>query len=362
MRIIEVKDMEAIAIGGAVYGSGGGGDPYIGKLLAQNVIRNHEAVKLIDVATLSDDALVIPVAGIGSPPVLLEKMVNEEQVLGALATLETFLGKRATAVMSIEAGGLNSTIPFCAASALGLPLIDGDLMGRAFPEIQMATCTLHGIAASPLALADEKGNSIIVRAVSNQFTERFVRSLTMDMGGSSFVAIYPMTGAQAKKAIVRGSITKLLETGMAIFGARARNANPVEAMMHATNGFLIHEGKVVDVKRVTAGGFSRGHARIVGLDNFKGEELTILFQNEFLLASQGDQILASTPDLIVMLDLETGEPVTGELLRYGLRVAVVGIPCDGQWRSAAALELVGPRYFGYEVDYLPIEQRLMNRD
>ena len=85
--------------------------------------------------------------------------------------------------------------------------------------------------------------------------------------------------------------------------------------------------------------------------------MSLLFQNEFLLARQGKKVLATTPDLIVVLDLESGEPVTGELLRYGLRVAVLGIPCVSQWRTDAGLKLVGPRYFGYDEDYVPVELR-----
>jgi DUF917 family protein len=362
MRTIEVQDLEAVALGGAVYGTGGGGDPYLGKLLAQNTMRQHGPVRLIDVESLADDALVVSIAGIGAPTVLLEKMPNLEQVLNALAALESALGRRATAIMSAEVGGLNSTIPFCAASARALPLVDGDTMGRAFPEIQMTLCTLHGIAASPLALGDEKGNAILVDAVSNKFTERFVRSITTDMGGSAMGAMYSMSGAQARRAVVRGSISKALETGRAIFDARAQHANPVQAAVLATGGFLLYAGKVVDVERGTSGGFSRGLARIVGLDGFEGEDLTLRFQNEFLLASRGGQVLVSTPDLIVLLDLESGEPVTGELLRYGLRVAVLGIPCVSQWRSAAGLALVGPHYFGYEADYVPVEQRQMSQD
>ena len=360
MKIIEVEDMEAIALGGAAYGTGGGGDPYLGKLLAQNTMRTNGPVSMIDVASMADDALILPVAGIGAPTVLLEKLANIEQLLAAVAALETFLGKRATALMSIEAGGLNSTIPFCAASALGLPLIDGDMMGRAFPEIQMTTGTLHGIAASPLSLADEKGNSVIVQAISNTFTERFVRSLTGDMGGSAMSAIYPMTGAQAKRAVIRGSISKLMEAGHAIFNARAQHADPVMAMAKVSGGILLYKGKVVDVERVTGGGFSRGCAEIVGLDAFAGRRASLLFQNEFLLAREGETILATTPDLIVALDMESGEPVTGELMRYGLRVAVLGIPCVDQWRSEAGLLLVGPRYFGYDADFVPVEQRAMS--
>ena len=65
--------------------------------------------------------------------------------------------------------------------------------------------------------------------------------------------------------------------------------------------------------------------------------------------------MATTPDLIAILDAETGEPVTAELLRYGLRVTVIGFACHPQWRSPGGLELAGPRYFGYDVDYAPID-------
>jgi len=36
---------------------------------------------------------------------------------------------------------------------------------------------------------------------------------------------------------------------------------------------------------------------------------------------------------------------------------VIATPCDRRWRTAAGLELAGPRYFGYEIDYVPVEQR-----
>ena len=281
------------------------------------------------------------------------------QLIGALTALEEFTGRRADALMCAEAGGLNSATPFCVASARGLPLVDGDLMGRAFPEIQMTLCTLHGITASPLTLADEQGNSLVVNAVNNKFSERFVRSAVSEMGGSACMALYPMTGAQAKSATLRGSLSQLVEVGRALVSARAHNADPIETLRRTTNGLVIYRGKVVDVKRQIEGGFSRGHARIAALDAGRAaiDELVLDFQNEFLVARSGETVLATTPDLIMLLDLETGEPITGELIRFGLRVAVLGVPCVPQWRSEAALELVGPRYFGYDIDYLPVEER-----
>lgn len=355
MKIIDAADLEAIALGGAVYGTGGGGDPYIGKLLAQNAIRKSGSVHLIDVESLADDALVFEVGGIGAPTIVIERLASLAPLLNAVEALETHLGRRVTALMSGEAGGLNSTIPFAAASALGLPLLDGDPIGRAFPELQMSLCTLQGIAASPLALADEKGNSVIIDAHNNATAERFARSITIDMGGSVFGALYPMSGAQVKKALIRGSISRLLDVGYALFNARAKHADPVQALLQASGGRLLHAGKVTSVERATGGGFVRGHADIEGLDGYAGGCLRLSFQNEFLLARRGDRVLASTPDLICAVDSETGEPITNEKMRFGLRVAVLGIPCDAAWRSDAGLALAGPRYFGHDVDFVPVE-------
>ncbi len=56
---------------------------------------------------------------------------------------------------------------------------------------------------------------------------------------------------------------------------------------------------------------------------------------------------------MALLDAQTGEPITTEGMRYGLRAVVLGIPCDPQWRTVAGLE----RYFGYPVDFAPVKQR-----
>lgn len=355
MTLIHAEDMEAIATGAAVYGTGGGGDPYLGKLLAQHTMRAHGPVQLITLDALQDEDLIVPVALVGAPTVMLEKLPEIDPLVLALRRLETRLGRQAKALLSIEVGGLNSTIPFSVASITGLPLVDGDTMGRAFPELQMSLCTLAGIGACPMALADEKGNALTVEAVDNAFTERFVRSITMDMGGASYAALYAMTAAQARPALVPGTIGLAQRCGQAVFDARARHADPVAALLQATGGQCLFKGKVGDVQRRTDGRFNLGAARLQGLDGHQGQALELLFQNEFLLARTPRQVLCSTPDLIVAVDLESAEPVTAEQMRYGLRVAVLGIACVPAWRTARALELVGPRYFGYDIDYLPLQ-------
>lgn len=361
MTMIEERDIEAIAAGSAIYGTGGGGDPYLGKLLAMKAIREYGPVELVDLEYFEDDDLIVPIAMVGSPSVILEKLPQAEPMVKALKALERHLGKPAKGLMSIEVGGINSTIPFCVASSLGLPLIDGDTMGRAFPELPMTLCTLQGILPSPLTMADEKGNVFTIEVEDIHAVEKFVRNITMEMGGSAYMAIYSMTAAQLKKALVPRSISAARAAGQALFDARAHHTDPVAAVVRATGGFRVFKGKVTEVRRTIDGRFSFGHATVKGLDEDEGREAGLKFQNEFLMISAGGEVLCTTPDLIVLLDLESGEPITAEQTRFGLRVAVVAIPCVPQWRTAAALELVGPRRFGYPCDYVPVEKLVLER-
>ena len=158
MTTIAEEDLEALARGAAVLGTGGGGDPYVGRLLAAQALREHGPVELVPPADLPDDASVFPVAMMGAPTVMVEKTPSIERIGDTVAALAEHLGVTPTHIACIEAGGVNSTFPLVAAAQLGLPVVDGDGMGRAFPELQMVLPTLSGIAATPMSIADEKGN------------------------------------------------------------------------------------------------------------------------------------------------------------------------------------------------------------
>jgi DUF917 family protein len=354
MREVTVHDLPDMARGAAVLGTGGGGDPYVGRLLAQQAISRHGPVSLVDADELPDDAVVIPTAFMGAPTVMLEKLPSGVELTAALQALEELIGTRATHTVSIEAGGLNSLMPFVAAAELGLPLVDADGMGRAFPELQMLLPTLGGVAATPMALADERGNAISLRTRDNTWAERFARSATIEMGCSAAVSLYVLTGRQVKDLMVHGTITLCQRIGAAIREAAESHADPVAAAADVLGGRQVFQGKLVDVRRGTEGGFARGDAVLEGLGGDLGARLDISFQNENLVASRDGTVVASVPDLICVLDTDTGEPVTTETLRYGLRVSVVAAPCDPRWRSPEGLALAGPGYFGYEHEYVPV--------
>jgi len=359
MTKIALDDMAALARGAAVLGTGGGGDPYIGRLLAEQALRASGPVEVVAVDQLPDDACVIPVGMMGAPTVMVEKIPSAEQVGTAVTALAQYLGRTATHVACIEAGGVNSTIPFVAAAQLGLPLIDGDGMGRAFPELQMVLPTLFDVAATPMSIVDEKGNRGVLHTIDNHWAERLARTATIEMGCSTIVSLYAMTGAQVRQGFAAGTLSLCVALGRDIDRARREHRDPVTAVVDRLRGRVVHTGKVVDIARRTATGFARGDATIDGVDASAGTRLVLHFQNEHLVAESNGTPIATTPDLIIVLDRETGEPITTEALRYGHRVSVVTAPCDERWHSEGGIALVGPRYFGYDVDPVRVPQEAL---
>lgn len=356
MRSMTSDDLATLSVGASFLGAGGGGDPYIGTLMARQALDDKGSVTVVDLPEVPDDAMCAMSAVMGAPTVLVEKLPGGNEQIAALAALERHLGREITHVMCAEIGGLNSTLPIVTAAQLGKPLIDCDAMGRAFPEIQMSTPTLYGIGASPIALADDKGNRVLIEAVDNHWTERLARSATIDMGAAAFIALFAQTGEEVKRSMIGGSLTRAQSIGSAILEARRVKADPIEAARRASGGYTLFQGKIVDVERRTQAGFARGAVLIEGTETDAGTSLEIGFQNENLKAElAGGHTIATVPDLIVILETETGTPVTTEELRYGFRVTVLGVPCDRRWRSPAGLELVGPGYFDLDVDYVPIE-------
>ena len=358
MRKIGIPEIEDIALGAALLGAGGGGDPYVGKLIAIGAVQECGPVTILDPDEVPDDALVVPIAMMGAPTVLCEKAIGGEEYKTLYETVSAFYGKPIYAFMPIEAGGVNSMLPIAAAARLGLPLVDCDGMGRAFPELQMVTFTIGGGSATPMAMVDEKGNSCIFRTVTNKWTEEMARAVTMACGGSVSVSLYAMEGRFMKEYGVHGIVTRSETLGSAIRKVKeVSDKTPEEAFLEITEGYKLFQGKICDVLRDVRNGFNFGKVLQDGIGDDKGRSAYVEFQNENLTAVVDGKLLATTPDLICLVDIETFIPVPTDALKYGKRVMVVGLKCFPLWRTEAGLKLVGPRYFGVDTDYIPLEER-----
>ncbi len=327
-RLLDPETLRALSRGCAILGAGGGGDAYVTLLQVLQATEDFGPVPLVDLDELPDDALIMPCAGIGATTVILEKFENGDEGARLREHLQFMTGRRVAALMAIEIGGGNGLLPITWAARIGLPVVDADGIGRAFPEVPQVTMHLAGISASPAVMTDERGNP----ASSTEFS---------------------LTAAEARGATVRNSVSKAIRIGEALAGA---TGSPVAALIEEIGAFQLVTGKVLDVERRTTSGFVRGSVVIEGLGEDAGRLIRLELQNENLVALERGHVLASVPDLITVLDSETADAISTETLRYGQRVTVIAFACDPVWRTERGIAVAGPRAFDYDFDYLPVEE------
>jgi DUF917 family protein len=352
-RLLDPDALRALARGCAVLGAGGGGDPYLGLLQALQATEDFGPVSLIDLDELPDDALIMPCGGIGAPTVSIEKIENGDEGARLRQHLEFVTGRQVAALMPAEIGGANGLLPICWAAGMGMPLVDADGMGRAFPEVPQVTMHLAGISPSPAVMTDERGNLIVFRAISGHWMERLERAAAVEFGGAASSTEFSLTAAQAREATVRNSVSLAVRIGEAVSGAEG---TPVDALIAEVSAFRLVTGKVSDVERRTTRGFVRGSVVVEGLGEDAGRLLRLELQNENLVALERGRVLASVPDLISVLDSETADAIVTERIRYGQRVTVIAFGCDPVWRTERGIAVAGPRAFGYDFDYVPVEE------
>ncbi|GAA3630706.1 DUF917 domain-containing protein [Kineosporia mesophila] len=349
-RVIDLADVDALAAGAAIFGTGGGGAVHTSRLATRLRIEEFGPVPLVGVDELTPDDAVITMSAMGAPGVGLEVLTAAGQAQTLVREVERYIGRKVTTVMATEIGGSNGVTPVAWAARAGLAVLDADQMGRAFP---MATMTSTNVAKLPMGVAvmcDGIGNVSLLHPVNGAWLERHARALTVASGGIALGAgVLRVEDAQAG-AVIRGTVSRAIEVGHHLLGS----PEPVAALVEVLGAALLITGKVIDVERVTEGGFTRGSVTVEGIGGDRDRLVRVEIQNENLVALEDGEVLVSVPDLITVVDSETGEAISTENLRFGQRIAVLAWPCDPLWRTERGLELTGPPAFGYDIPYVPL--------
>ena len=405
--ILNEYDIECISIGAGIQGTGGGGNPNVGRLSALKALREGKKIRVITPTKFFSSGdrkndLTIVVAFMGAPVAFYEKLISGNETVGALECMEDIYnigkykdsdlqnkegvtipeeedglilvqdykpsastiksaieGRKVTALMSAEIGGMNCLEPLIVAADLNLPVLDCDGMGRAFPELQMFAPFIYGCKIYPSTIADDKGRrAVALKAKGPKQLEDAFRRVAIDMGCTSGIVLSHFNQEEIMKYTIQHSLSFARRIGHTILQARHENKSAVDEMIKCTNGKLLINGKLTDIKREITAGFSKGLVKIDGLDSYAGKKVVIDFQNEFLIVRlEGtNEILACVPDLITILDIDTALPIPTEEVHYGMRVSVIAMPVAPLMATDTALKWVGPQAFGYgeDVQYSPV--------
>ncbi len=364
---IKLEDHDVLLRGLEIMGTGGGGAVEFGKAIMENDSRRGRAYPLTELDDVPGDALVASGGIMGSvkvldrysPEEIVHNWERQFEPLMALRALEEHLGRKVDYLIPFELGGLNTPVILSLGARAGIPVLDGDGVGRAAPETQMTSFIGHGVQLTPMPLVDWKGNVVVVQSAESPFFPDEVGRFIVDRaGGMGANAHYPMQGADARRAAIPGSISFALRLGRKLEGI----TDPQEVSLILADelgGRVCFTGKVKELREVQATGFFVQRASLEGTDRYGGHTMEVMIKNEFMMASLDGKVGCVFPDLIFLVD-ERGRGVMSSELAKGDRVHMVVAPCHPRLREAAGdalgREALGPARFGAEgVSYQPVE-------
>jgi uncharacterized protein len=346
-----------LVTGCALLGSGGGGETHAAVVMLGGMIERGPSIEIIELDQLADDALVVCVGFVGAPVTLQEKLIAEGEIVPAIMAMQARLGRPIDALVAAEIGGLNGLSPLIAAGLTGLPVLNADGMGRAFPRSDQVTFAIYGEAAAPTIIGNEHQELVIIERAANDRVEDLVRGLSVTMGSKCFSVDYPMSGRALRRHAVPRTLSLARDIGRVVNGAAAGEGDPfaqLQAMLARDWGYVsncLFEGRIVDKRHDVRAGFGFGRVRIAGAD---GSELDLHFQNEFLMAELDGTAVCSTPDILSVVEAESLRNIGSDAVRYGQRVRVLAIEAPPLLTSPEALAKVGPRTFGFDLDFTPL--------
>lgn len=366
--MITKENMDAFLEGLAILGTGGGGSPKWGKAILQNDLEKGRKAKFVKPEDIPDDATVASGGIMGSVKVLdkiqpLELIARWEErfeLTEAFKLQAETIGKKIDYIVAFEMGGLNTPVMLSLSARTGIPIVDGDGLGRAAPETQMISFIGYGVSLTPMTLVDAAGNAVVVRTgVENTFPDMLGRWVITHGGGMGANCHYPMSGKKLKESVIPNTISGALALGEEVIKARKEKKDPISCVAKFVGGYHIHTGVIEKMEEKEWEGFYFINTRLSD-----GAELII--KNENMALFINGKPVTIFPDLILGLDPLTGRGLMSADLKVGDSIALVVAPCHPRLRAALdseeAQKAFSPIRFGQpNLSYLPVEGLLKGK-
>lgn len=357
VRELSETEISDLIVGAAILGCGGGGPLADGLADLRRVHEAGLAVVLAAPDEVQPDALVACPYAVGSMTTTdhgaEDRDITDHPAARVIRALAEHVGRPPGALVCGELGATSMADACVPAAVLGVPVIDADPVGRAVPEIVHSQFALHGLPIAPMALASEDGEATVIESVVDDAeAEVLVRATSDESGGAIWVADHALPWRDLRDASIHGTLTLSERVGAARREAVELGNDPVEALAAAGGGRVAFRGTVTSLEWREEEGFAVGEIELASTEH--DEHYRVWFKNENLITWLGDEPDITCPDLIAVVDATTGIPQTNPLASAGASVAVVGFPCAPQWKTEEGIALLGPRYFGSDVDFRPL--------
>lgn len=365
------QDLKDFVTGCTLYGVGGGGNPAEGLKALEEQFSQGKTLGWVDAGALPAGTYGACTFLMGSTAPLSDEKKQQMKDLGflewkhprnlpiAASKLEEFTGKTIAGIIPLELGGSNTPVPVAAAASLGKLVIDGDLAGRAVPEITQTMAQAKNVSFTPATSFDKYGNyCVMLEAMSLTVAERIGKFLSDVAFGSTGMCGFMIEAEKIPETVVPGTLTMALRTGRLVNSAVRAGRDPVEALVDHADMRVLFRGRVVEKPWEDRDGYYWGTHIMQGEGEFADKNGKTVFKNENHLFYLDEKLLVSSPDLIMNMEPKTGRPLRNDDIEVGQRVVILGAPCHPLLRTPEFIEVLGPRHFGADSDYVPIEEAL----
>lgn len=359
MKTLTFQEVKDILVGCTILGTGGGGALDNGLDSVEKAFQAGHTFQLLDFSEIQDESYYANPYYCGS---VVPKGSNTQQRRDEIATsvqaLEAFMGVTFHGLVSIEYGGGNTGEMMAAAARTGKYIVDADAAGRAVPELQFSTYYVTGHPITPFSVGTSYGDmAIITKVADDARAEALSRYMAIGSGGLVGMTDHPIQGRHLKTAVIPHALSFAGAVGRAQREAVDRGEDPIEAILTAAGG-----GKILFQGQVAQGtdwsiveGFTVGTIQISGSGQYNNHHAKIWYKNENMIMWVDDQVRLTCPDLICVVETETGSPITNPNCTQGMDVTVLGFPCHEIWKSQRGLDILNPRFFGFDSDCVFLE-------
>lgn len=368
IRVLSEQELIDLMVGACIQSTRGCESDKAIEDIKQALAEGKE-FKLISTENFPVDGMVVAVQGLGGGgpwDYVIERTDAQKlptisnQSTRVIELLSEYMGREFTALVRAEAAGATAAALLIAAD-MGIPTLDAGITGRAVPEVQQSIPWINGMASIPTAIITKWGDEIIIKhAVDEYRVEDIGRAIAVASGGESTITMAPMSGAQLERGVIAGNLSEAMLYGKTVREAREASEDPIDALVDVSGGYKLFEGVVTKNEEEGDRGFNWVNAELQGINEYEGQSYKIYVKNENIVTWLNGELDAISPDYIYNLNPATGESIIidGGLGGYplGLKVAMVGVPAAPQWRTEKGIELIGPRHFGFDFDFIPIEK------